>query len=211
MKRYIWGAFKFLLQRNISIFSIIDGCCNISREAAVYRGTKLVNTSIGKYSYISPNCEIVNTKIGNYTSIANGCAIGLGIHTNSYISTSPVFTQKYNGTGAQWINENCVNPLDFSIQIGNDVWIGARVIIVGNISIGDGAIVGTGAVVTKDIPPYAVVGGVPAKIIKYRFDEVIIDKLLNINWWNLPKNKLERNIKLFQKEYFSIEELNNFL
>ena len=83
------------------------------------------------------------------------------------------------------------NPIPFNeapcnIKIGNDVWIAENVTIIGNVNIGDGAIIAFGAIVTHDIPPYAIVGGVPAKIIKYRFSQEIIDELLELKWWNLP-------------------------
>lgn len=75
-------------------------------------------------------------------------------------------------------------------------------------TIGDGAVVAAGAVVVKDVPPYAVVGGVPAKVIKYRFPNDIIDKLEEIKWWDIPEEKLKKNIHLFQSEDITIEQLN---
>ena len=83
------------------------------------------------------------------------------------------------------------------VTIGNDVWIGANVCILPGISIGDGAVLAAGAVITKDVPPYAIVGGVPAKVIKYRFSEDIIKKLLKIKWWNWEEEKVKKNKDLF--------------
>lgn len=92
---------------------------------------------------------------------------------------SPIFTLKKNGTGSTWIEESIAHTNETKkVKIGNDVWIATRVIIKDGISIGDVAIIGAGAVVVKDVPPYAVVGGVPAKVIKYRFNQDIIDRLL---------------------------------
>ena len=93
------------------------------------------------------------------------------------------------------------------VTIGNDVWIGIKATIMPNITIGDGAVIGANAVVTKDVPPYAVVVGVPAKIIKYRFDEEIIKDLLELKWWNysesfiktLPFEDVRECIKLLRK------------
>ena len=82
------------------------------------------------------------------------------------------------------------------VTIGNDCWIGERVSIVGGCSIGDGAVVLTGAVVTKDVPPYAVVGGVPAKILKYRYDEDTVKWLRGIRWWDKPLEWLRENYEL---------------
>lgn len=95
--------------------------------------------------------------------------------------------------------------------IGNDVWIGSHVLIKGGVRIGDGACIGAGAVVVKDIPPYAIVGGVPAKILKYRFDTDTIKLLENLQWWNLSKDVLKDNIHLFQTETIDTESLIQFL
>jgi len=82
-------------------------------------------------------------------------------------------------------------------QIGNDVWIGARAIVLDGISIGDGAVIAAGAVVTKDVPPYAIVGGVPAKLIRYRFEDDVIQELLKWKWWDLSLDDLQKNAPQF--------------
>ena len=86
------------------------------------------------------------------------------------------------------------------VILGNDVWVGSHVLINGGVHIGNGACIAAGAVVVKDVPPYAIVGGVPAKIIRYRFPKEVIDRLESIQWWNLPIDILKQNIHLFQKE-----------
>lgn len=121
---------------------------------------------------------------------------------------SPIFTLKKNGTGSTWIEESIAHTNETKkVKIGNDVWIATRVIIKDGISIGDVAIIGAGAVVVKDVPPYAVVGGVPAKVIKYRFSQQIIDKLLQLQWWNASDEKLKNNISCFQSEDITLEML----
>ncbi len=121
----------------------------------------------------------------------------------SYKSTSPIFTEKKNATGYSWIKDTIAPPFK-RVKIGNDVWIGYGALIVGGVTIGDGACIGAGAIVTKDVPPYAIVGGVPAKVLKYRFPEQIIAKLLDEKWWNKPDAILNKEINLFQKNYNSI-------
>lgn len=85
------------------------------------------------------------------------------------------------------------------INIGNDVWIGANACILPGIAIGSGAIIGAGAVVTKSVPPYAIVAGNPARIIKFRFTQYLIQHLLQINWWDFPEEVIKENLSLFQQ------------
>ena len=84
------------------------------------------------------------------------------------------------------------------IVIGNDVWIGYEAIVLSGVTIGDGAIIGTRAVVTKDVPPYTIVGGIPAKPIRKRFSDEVISKLLELQWWNWPENRIKENIDVIQ-------------
>jgi acetyltransferase-like isoleucine patch superfamily enzyme len=98
---------------------------------------------------------------------------------------------------------------DYGItNIGNDVWIGDKVIVIGGITIGDGAVVGAGAVVTHDVPPYAIVAGVPAKVIKYRFDDEKIRKLLDLKWWDWSEEEIKQNREFFISGDFSIVRTN---
>ena len=143
---------------------------------------------LGYGSYISNNC-VLEANIGRYTSIAPFVRSNRGLHpyTHPYATTCPMFfsTQKQNGeTYADRIMfDEYVGP----VTIGNDCWIGENVFVVGGVEIGDGAVVLAGAVVTKDVPPYAVVGGVPAKVLKYRYDEDTIQFLMAIKWWNFDR------------------------
>lgn len=132
----------------------------------------------------------------------------MGGHNTNQLSTSPIFTEAHNATKFQWTDKN-VNaaPMKKAI-LGNDVLIGSHALVLGGVSIGNGAVVAAGAVVTKDVPPYAVVGGVPAKVIKYRFSQEIIDKLQEMQWWDWPEEKLRANIGLFQSYGMDAEGLN---
>ncbi|WP_286438487.1 CatB-related O-acetyltransferase [Bacteroides acidifaciens] len=144
------------------------------------------------------NSWVCIADVGKFCSIANRVNIGLGNHTINYLSTSPIFTEKYNGTGFSWINKTIAPPFKRTI-IGNDVWIGFGAMVIGGVKIGDGAIIGAGSIVTKDIPPFAIAVGSPAKVIKYRFSEETIEKILQNPWWNKSEKDLKQNIIEFQK------------
>lgn len=155
----------------------------IGNHSHILSGAIINHSHIGNYSYCGQNCIIQNTTIGNYCSIANDVMIGLGKHPLDFFSTSPLFYRKNNPLRLEVISENKNFEEYKPIEIGSDVWIGAKVIIMDGISIGHGAVVAAGAVVTKDVPPYAIIGGVPAKIIKYRFSDEKIENFLQSKWW----------------------------
>ena len=164
------------------------------------RFTKVFRSSLDDYSYVGRDSALVCAKVGKFCSIATNVKIGMGTHRMDYLSTSPIFTELSNGLGHSWTTENMVEPYK-EVIIGNDVWIGERAMILGGVKVGDGAVIGAGAIVTKDVPPYAVVGGVPAKIIRYRFPEDQIDDLLKLQWWNRPDETLRNILKLFQVSF----------
>ena len=175
---------------------MVNANCKFEDNIHIDRFSILHNCSIGKYTYITTNCEISNCTIGRFCSIAGGVKIGLGKHPISYISTSPVFYSHNNKFGVKWNEDDKVVESEHT-NVGNDVWIGTNAIIVGGVTIGDGAVIAAGAVVTKDVEPYSVVAGVPAKIIKYRFNNEIISKLLAAKWWELPAEQLVAYSQLF--------------
>jgi len=140
--------------------------------------------------YIGSDCNI---KIGKYCSISkNVTIITGGNHPINWVSTFP-FRAKFNLEG------KFKDGMPFSngdIYIGNDVWIGTGVTILSGVKIGDGAVIAANATITKNVPAYAVVAGLPCKIIKYRFDNESIEKLLKIKWWNWDEHKVQEMIPL---------------
>ena len=156
----------------------------------------LYDVQLGDYSYVAQNSTIKNCTIGKFCSIGPNFCCGLGVHPTNGISTSPMFysTAKQNGMTLSADNKIVESKLT---TIGNDVFIGANVTILDGVKISDGAVIGAGAVVVEDIPPYAVAVGVPAKVVKYRFDETTIKSLLEKQWWNGTEEELRQVERFF--------------
>lgn len=155
----------------------------------------IINSKIGRHSNIKSHCNIYNTTVGKFCVFAQNVTVGAGRHPVHFTSTNFLFysnTKSFKtfADGEYFHDEHDV------INIGHDVWFGANSSVVGNVNIGSGAVIAYGAVVTKDVPPYAVVGGVPARIIKMRFSDDIIKRLLEIKWWNLSDAFFEKHFKL---------------
>lgn len=192
---------SFAYNCKISLHSHFEGANKIYPNSS-FRG------SMGYGTYISRQCRI-SAKIGRYTSIAPNVRVNCGIHPylSPYVTTCPMFFSVMKQNGHTFANRRMFNELKDVPKIGNDCWICENVFICGGVEIGDGAVVMAGAVVTKDVPPYAIVGGVPAHIIKYRYDEETIHFLLKVQWWNRPVSWLREhwtilcNMDDFKKEF----------
>lgn len=177
--------------------------CNTIGDNSHYTG------KMGYGSYMSSNCSIEGN-IGRFTSIAPEVITPRDIHPYRapYVATSPMFFSLNEITGKTFTKKQTFVEWKPKVKIGNDVWIGQRVLLTGGITIGDGAVIYACAVVTKDVPPYSIVAGVPAKVIGYRYSEETINKLLKIKWWDRPLSWLEKNASLFNNidDFISMAE-----
>ncbi len=196
---YIIGFFKNLFNPRISLLALVSRDCTIDKQATIHRWAKVKRGSkVGAYSFVSAGTVVDNTSIGRFCCISDHCCIGLPVHDPHLLSMSPVFTVKNNAAKTSWVEHDLRDFESPPVTIGHDVWVGTHAIIMGGLTIGDGAFVAAGAVVTNDVPPYAIVGGVPARLIKYRFTPETISLIRQTAWWDQPESFLKENRDMFQ-------------
>lgn len=175
------------LKGHIALNAMLQGE-EVDPSAAIGSRTRFYRSKLGKYSYIGENCYVESTEIGSFCSIASGCSIGGAVHPMEHVSTSPVFLSSDNVMKKSFVTTD-FNSFK-NTYIGNDVWVGAGVFVKSGVKIADGAVVGMGSVVTKDIGPYEIWGGNPAHLIRKRFSDDVIEKLLASAWWDCSDEKL---------------------
>lgn len=200
---------------NQSDFSNIAGNVSIDPKAKLNHPVhfgKFVEihafTDIGAFTYINQYSVVYGrVKIGKFSIIARNCEIGVANHPIDWLSSMGNFKPYFPKHPDIGQSEHYPTIAHHPTHIGNDVWIGCNVVIKSGVTIGDGAVIAAGAVVSGDLEPYGVYGGVPAKLIKYRFDEHITKELLKLKWWDLdtsliaklPRNDIQASIQMMRQ------------
>lgn len=193
-----------LLKRKLNIDLPPSSCLTLhwsvrmEEHSQIGEGGVLMVKSIGAFTYTGRGCEVYSTaSIGRYCSLGQEILIGAGQHPTDWLSTSTFFYRKNRWVGTPLTNEfyaaqtKTFDAVKALVVIGNDVWIGSRAVIMAGVTIGHGAIIAAGAVVTRDVEPYAIVGGVPARPIRKRFDEETVARLLASEWWRVKPTLLK--------------------
>ncbi len=165
------------LRRNLRISNTQFWNCTLAVEGnnEILSSVVVGDVRLGAFTYINPQSDVRSAHIGRFSSIADGVYISPNRHPKNWLSTHPVIIKR---------SATVYSDSARLVTIGNDVWIGSRATIMGGTTIGDGAIVGANSVVTRDVPPYAIVTGAPARVMSYRFDESAIEQFLRLKWWN---------------------------
>ena len=203
-------SFKKLTHKRVSFFSSWTSNTKFDKTTNILRGARISSYSIGRYSRIGVNAVVAHADIGNFSVISMESVLGPGMHPTNYLTPHSIFYRR----GSWGFHDDWVKGIDFEeeplITIGNDVWIGRHCTIMNGVTIGDGAIVAANATVTKDVPPFAIVGGMPARVIKYRFSPEIIERLLQIKWWDLTDDEITKRVDLFHIPNPTLDDINKF-
>jgi phosphonate metabolism protein (transferase hexapeptide repeat family) len=192
------------VKASVGDFSKVNNS-TLDEYVRIDRNNHIDSSLFGRHSYTGRNTMVLHATIGSFCSISWNVSIGGSNHDYSRM-TQHSFLYNFDNNLISDDQSAVFNRYSEKLVIGSDVWIAAGAVITRGISIGNGAVVGANAVVTTDVPPYAIVGGVPAKVIKYRFPPDLIKRLLEIKWWDWSDEKIKSTFHLLA-DYPTIEKL----
>jgi chloramphenicol O-acetyltransferase type B len=188
------------IRRGCSLFEV-----SLAGPNVIYQNCRLVTATLGAYSYIAEGANASRVNVGRFCSIGPSFKTGFGNHPTNFVSTHPVFYSTRKQGGITFAEKSSFDE-DQTTYIGHDVWIGANTFVKDGVSIGHGAIVAAGSVVTRDVTPFAIVGGVPARCIRSRFSEDQVEKLLELKWWDWSEPELR-----MAQAWFAQDDVTAFL
>jgi acetyltransferase-like isoleucine patch superfamily enzyme len=203
---YLFVYFFKFKSRNVAIrYGVRLSNTYLEGSNRIGQNTLILNSSIGRGSYFGTNCNLSFSSVGRYCSVGDNVQIIRSTHpTSVFISTHPAFYSIRKQAGFTYVKRQKFQELillsesNYSVSIGNDVWIGSNVTIMAGIKIADGCIIASNAVLTKSTSPYEVWAGVPARCIKTRFTNSEIVELLNYSWWSKDENWIKANAENFE-------------
>lgn len=203
-----WSLTEF--GNELSSSAVIASDCEVHKSklgnwSRLKKNVELRDSILGDYSYISSGSVVNASEIGKFNSIGPGTFIGLWEH-NTWTTTHSFYLYESSGGFVKGYENYEMDKI--RTKIDNDVWIGANVTINKGIHIKSGTIIGSGAVVTKDIEPYSIIVGNPGKILRYRFETADIDFFLKLNWWDLPRERLQEMVD--KRVWYSLAALKKY-
>lgn len=204
IKIFELAVLPFMLKKKVTFARLARTDRKSSFEGHNFIGvhSRLENCEMGYGSYVSRDTHLVNVRVGRYTSIGPKVTIARGEHpTSKFVSTHPAFYSPENVVGLYYVEEQKFAEFreveGKSVIIGSDVWIGANICILEGVRIGDGSIIGAGSIVTKDVAPYTIVAGAPARPVRKRFTDKQITDLMNLRWWEKDEEWIKRHADAF--------------
>jgi len=178
----------------------IDDYSLLGKFNVIFKDVVINNSVIGDHTFIQKDSTINHASVGKFCSIAMRVTIGPGRHPTDYVSSHPAFYSCTQPLAKTYSMSDMFVPFK-QTNIGHDVWIGQNVLIMDGVNVGTGAVIAAGAIVTKDVPEYAIVAGIPATIIRYRFDEQTRQKMLQTCWWEKSEDWLQKNAATFSNPH----------
>jgi acetyltransferase-like isoleucine patch superfamily enzyme len=171
----------------------ISPSSSFGRNCRINGRVQIIDSSLGDWSYVETDARLMGATVGRFSAIGPTAQVGLPGHPVApNVAMHPAFYQHRPGWNYDLLDADRYDDLQPTV-IGNDVWVGAGALLFGGVHVGDGAVIGAGAVVTKDVPAYAVVAGSPARVLRFRFDEETIEWLLELRWWDRTEDWLRRH------------------
>ena len=168
----------------------LDAKSSLGVNSVVFEHVQLIDTNLGKCSYVQSNSKFISTEVGSFCSIGSGVSVGLSSHPTSLVSSSPVFYDPRQPLPFFFVDRPSGYESISRTIIGSDVWIGEGAKIKSGLTIGVGCVIGAGSLITKNVPPYSIVGGVPGRILRKRFSDEMCEELLGSRWWESEDSKL---------------------